>query len=132
MGDDYRHAAVLHELGKKFLIKSKYGEADESYRLACALFSRAGDGRGAASALRSLGTLYNVQERLELATECFAQARRISAGISDQEGELRALGCLMGACLQQPRLAGLRSYCVDALKLYARIQWYNDKVCAAS
>ncbi|KIO27170.1 hypothetical protein M407DRAFT_23587 [Tulasnella calospora MUT 4182] len=70
--------------------------------------------------------------RLELATKRFAQARSTSAGISDRDGEVMALGCLMGACFQQGKLAGLRASCVDALRIYGRTQWSTTKVYATS
>ncbi|KIO32086.1 glycoside hydrolase family 5 protein [Tulasnella calospora MUT 4182] len=132
IGDDIRRGMALHNMGKTFLIQSEYGQAEESYSLARAVFLRADDGRGEASALRSLGTLYAVQGRLELAAKRFAQARSTSAGIYDHDGEVMALGGLMGACLQQGNLAGLRAYCVDALRIYGQTQWSITKVYTAS
>ncbi|KAG8903403.1 hypothetical protein FRC01_009208, partial [Tulasnella sp. 417] len=125
--DDILRGAALHDHGKAFLIQSKYGQAQaDAYSLSRALFSRAGDARGEASALRSLGTLYTLQGQFELAANRFAQARSTSVAISDYDGELMALGCLMGACLLQNKFAGLRSYCVEALKIYDRTQYLGS------
>ncbi|KAG8926537.1 hypothetical protein FRC01_008718 [Tulasnella sp. 417] len=132
MGDRILRAAALHNLGKTFLLQKKYGQAEDSYSSALAIFSSAGDARGEASALRSLGTLYTLQRRLDLAKERFTQARSTSVSISDHEGELMALGCLMGACLLQSKRAGLRSYCVEALKIHHRAHRSTSRVSPAS
>ncbi|KAG8901432.1 hypothetical protein FRC01_009847, partial [Tulasnella sp. 417] len=109
--DDILRGAVLHDHGKAFLVDSEYGQAEDAYSLSRVLFSRAGDARGEASALRSLGTLYTVQGQFELAVNRFAQARSTSIAISDYDG--------------------LKSYCVEALKIYDRTQWSGSKVPSA-
>ncbi|KAG8931502.1 hypothetical protein FRC01_001227, partial [Tulasnella sp. 417] len=129
--DDILRGAVLHDHAKAFLVQSKYGQAKDAYSLSRALFFRAGDARGEASALRSLGTLSTLQGQFELAANRFAQARSTSIAISDYDGELMALGCLMGACLLQSNIAGLKSYCREALKIYDRTQWSGSKVPSA-
>lgn len=79
-----------------------------------------------------LGPCTPFAKTLELATKHFAEARSTSAAITDLNGEVMALGCLMGGCLQQGDLAGLRSYCVDALNIFGQTRWSRGEVDAAS
>ncbi|WP_410585862.1 AfsR/SARP family transcriptional regulator [Amycolatopsis sp. lyj-23] len=94
-----------------FEAKGYFDEWHETSRLALELAERAGNDRGRAAMLYSLGSLHLAQRRLEKAEECFAEALTIFARQGADHG--RALVLRNAAFidwLRRDRVASLRKY----------------------
>ncbi|KAG8932656.1 hypothetical protein FRC01_012860 [Tulasnella sp. 417] len=120
IGRDGLRASTLDRLGGVYLAQDRHAEAEESYRLAQAIFSSMSDARGEGMELRNLGLLYGRQKQYQESEEHFAQARLVSASIGDDEGEAEALDGIIVASVKQRKFSELRTYCTDACEIYSR------------
>ncbi|KAG8944026.1 hypothetical protein FRC04_002221 [Tulasnella sp. 424] len=89
------------ELGRLYLLQSKYTRAEESYTRAQEIYTRLGDDHGQANTFSGIGNIYQLQSKHTQAEELFTRAQEVYGRVGDDLGQARSLfGLGQAYCLQ--------------------------------
>jgi tetratricopeptide (TPR) repeat protein len=91
LGDRYREAQTLINLGNVHSLQSNWGKASECYKQSLSLFSELEDPLGMAKTLGNLGNVYSRQDYWGKASESYQQSLDIFRELKDNYGEAQTL-----------------------------------------
>ncbi len=101
LGDRYKEAQTLSNLGNVHSLQSNWGKASECYKQSLSIFSERDDRFGVAKTVGNLGNVYSRQDYWGKASECYQQSLDIFRELQDGYAEAQTLANMGILSMQQ-------------------------------
>lgn len=101
LGNRYKEAQTLTNLGNVHSLQSNWGKASECYKQSLSIFSELEDRLGVAKSQGNLGNVYSRQDYWGRASECYQQSLDIFRELKDGYGEAQTLANMGILYMQQ-------------------------------